>query len=155
MPIYLRLDGIKGDSTAQGFEGQVEALSFSHSVARPLGLATGSTGAEVGPPTLSEISLTKMVDVSSVPLLRASLVGEPFDTGRISFTRTDREVLVAYLWLDLANVWITSIATSSGGDRPMEQLTLHVDRLTWSFDDRDDQDPPVTAGFDLRLGKLL
>ena len=155
MPIYLRLDGIKGESTAQGFEGQIEAGSFSHSVARPLGLATGSTEAEVGPPTLSEITLTKTIDASSVPLLRAFLVGEPFGTGRISFTRTDREVLFAYLWLDLANVWITSIATSSGGDRPMEQLSLHVDRLTWSFDDRVDQDPPVTAGFDLRLGKLL
>ena len=155
MPIYLRLDGIKGQTTAQGFEGQIEVSSFSHSVARPLALATGSTGAEVGPPALSEITLTKSTDASSAPLLKASLVGEPVATGRISFTRTDREVLFAYLWLDLANVWITSIATSSGGDLPVEQLTLHADRLTWSFDDPVDRDPPATVSFDLSLEKVL
>ncbi len=155
MPIYLRLDGIKGQTTAQGFEGQIEVSSFSHSVARPLALATGSTGAEVGRPALSEITLAKSTDASSVPLLKASLVGEPVATGRISFTRTDREVLFAYLWLDLANVWITSIATSSGGDLPVEQLTLHADRLTWSFEDPVDRDPPATVSFDLSVEKVL
>ena len=155
MPIYLRLDGIKGQTTAQGFEGQIEVASFSHSVVRPLALATGSTGAQVGPPELSEITLTKVTDASSVPLLKAFFLGKPIATGRISFTRTDHENLIAYLSLDLANAWITSIATSSDEGLPVEQLSLAADRLTWSFDDPLDQNPAATVGFDLRLGKVV
>ena len=155
MPIYLRLDGIKGQATAQGFEGQIEVASFSHSVARPLAVATASTGTQVGPPTLSEITLTKLTDASSVPLLKAFFVGKPILTGRISFTRADRENLIAYLSLELANVWITSIATSSDEGLPVEQLSLAAERLTWSFDDPVDQNPAATVGFDLRLGRLV
>jgi type VI secretion system secreted protein Hcp len=155
MPTYLRLDGIKGPATVQGFEGQIEARSFSHTVARPLALATGGTHTQAGPPTLSEITLTKLTDASSVPLLRASLTGKPFAAARISFVRADSGAPFAYLTLDLANAWITSVATSSDRDLPVEQLTLAAERLTWSYDDPRDRDPAVTVGFDLSVGKVV
>ena len=76
MPIYMKWgeNDIKGDVTAAGHEGWIELSSIQFGPSRRMTSPTGGT-AEKGPP-VQEIVATKLLDVASTALSRASLWGE-------------------------------------------------------------------------------
>jgi type VI secretion system secreted protein Hcp len=152
MPIYLSLDGIQGDVTAQGYEGQIELQALSNGVSVPVTVGLGG-GMEASKPSVAEIAVTKPTDRASVHLIRAALTASTFASGRITFVKTDRDMLVAYLAIDLTNARISSVAMSSGGDRPMEQVALVGEQITWTYEPGGKGETAV--GFDLVNAKLL
>jgi type VI secretion system secreted protein Hcp len=129
MPIYLSLDQIQGDVTAEGYVGQIELMSFSHGLSHPQSTTDGVSGKL----SVAEINVTKTTDRASPRLIEATITGKVFDKAKISFASTDQDRFVAYLEVDLSNARVTSVATSSGGDRPVEQLSLACEQIRWTF----------------------
>jgi type VI secretion system secreted protein Hcp len=152
MPIYLNLDQIQGDVTTQGFEGQIELASFSHGLSLPLSTTDGRLDA-TGRPSVGEINVTKATDRASVRLIEAALMAKVLGKAQITFTRTERDIFVAYLVVALTNARIFSVATSSGGDRPMEQLSLVCEQISWTYEPGARE--AVTFGYDLLNAKAL
>jgi type VI secretion system secreted protein Hcp len=142
MPIYLSLDQVQGDVTAEGYVGQIELLSFSHGLSLPQ-----STDGVSGKLSVAEITVTKPTDRASVRLIEAAVMGKVFAKAQITFASTDDARLVAYLVVNLTNARVSSVATSSGGDRPMEQLSLGCEQIRWTFQPRTAEE--VTFGWDL------
>jgi type VI secretion system secreted protein Hcp len=149
MPIYLSLDQIQGDVTAEGYVGQIELLSFSHGLSHPQSTTAGDTGKL----SVAEITVTKPTDRASVRLIEAAVMGKVFAKAQITYARTDEARLVAYFVVDLTNARVSSVATSSGGDRPMEQLSLAGEQIRWTFQPRTEEE--VTFGWDLLNLKAL
>jgi type VI secretion system secreted protein Hcp len=149
MPIYLSLDQMQGDVTAEGFVGEIELTSFSHGLSHPQSTTDGVSGKL----SVAEITVTKTTDRASVRLVEAAVLGKVFDKAQIAFVRTDRDMLVRYLVVDLANVRVSSAAISSGGDRPVEQLSLACEQIRWTFQPRTAEE--VTFGWDLLNLKAL
>ncbi len=149
MPIYLSLDQIQGDVTAEGYVGQIELMSFSHGLSLPQ--STTTTGA--AKLSVTEITVTKATDRASVRLIEAAVMGKVFAKARIAFASTDQDRIVAYLEVDLTNARVTSVATSSGGDRPVEQLSLVCEQIRWTFEPGARE--AVTFGWDLLNLKAL
>jgi type VI secretion system Hcp family effector len=145
MPIYLRLDQIQGEVTSENYVGQIELFSFSHGLSYP---PSTTDGASVG-----EINVTKTTDRASAPLIAAALAAEVLGQATITFARTDGALIVPYLVIDLTNARVTSLATSSDGDRPMEQLSLVSERITWTY--KPGTKEAVTFGYDLPSAKPL
>jgi type VI secretion system secreted protein Hcp len=150
MPIYLSLDQIQGDVTAEGYVGQMELVSFSHGLSHPQPTTDGVSGKV----SVAEISVTKPTDRASVRLIEAAVLGKVFDKAQITFVRTDRDMLVAYLVVDLSNARVSSAAISSGGDRPVEQLSLTGEQIRWTFVEPGAREA-VTFGWDLLNQKAL
>ena len=148
MPIYLRLDHIQGEVISQDYVGQIELFSFSHGLSYP-----PSTTDDVGKSSVGEINVTKTTDRASAPLIAAALTAEVLGQGKITFARTDGGLIVPYLVIDLTNARVTSVATSSDGDRPMEQLSLVSERITWTY--KPGTKEAVTFGYDLVNAKPL
>jgi type VI secretion system secreted protein Hcp len=127
MPIYMKIDGIKGQVSTKGYEESIALESAQFGASRNLGTFTG-TSREVGTPNISEIVVTKMLDSASTALFRNSLLGDPFPMVELFFTRDkgggEQE---AYLKITLEQVLITSysLSGSSGVDAPMESLSLN------------------------------
>jgi len=127
MPIYMKIDGIKGQVQTTGFEDQISLESAQWSTGRAVASFTG-TSREVSAPTLSEISCAKYLDSSSQALLKNSLFGDALPLVEINFVRDkgggESE---AYLTYKLKDVLVTSysISHSSGGDVPMESFSLN------------------------------
>ena len=66
MPIYLKYNGIKGDITAEGYEGWVELDSFRWKLQRLISSPTGaSADRESTAPRINSIVVTKPTDVAS------------------------------------------------------------------------------------------
>ena len=149
MPIYLSLDQVQGDVTAEGYVGQIELMSFSHSLSHP----QSTTADDTGKLSVAEITVTKPTDRASVRLIEAAVMGKAFAKVQITFASTDEARLVAYLVVDLTNARVSSVAISSGGDRPMEQLSLGCEQIRWTFKPRTAEE--VTFGWDLFNLKAL
>lgn len=138
MPIYMKIDKMTGAVRTAGFEDQIDIQSLQWGVGRSVTSYSG-TSRNPSSPTMSEITVSKVMDPASMPLLRNATYGEAIPEVVISFTRDlgggEQE---AYLVITLLSVLISGYSLSSGGDFPMESLSLNF--LVVSFEQtwRDD-----------------
>ena len=129
MPIYIKYEGITGDTTAEGHKEWIEVNSFQWGVGRGIHSPTGAGGdRESSAPSVSEIVVTKHADTSSIDLLSEALQGEG-KTVKIDFVKTDKGKLETYLSYELTNTMISGYSMSSGGDRPTESISLNFTKI--------------------------
>ena len=134
MAIYLEVDGIQGSVTTQGFENQSELNSFQFGVSRSISTAaSGSTARESSNPSISEITVTKLADAASPDLANYALAGQLNKKFTIHFTTTTAGQVTEYLKHELENVGLSHFAVSSGGDLPMESMSLNFTKITTTF----------------------
>jgi type VI secretion system secreted protein Hcp len=137
MPIYMKYGGITGDVTAAGHEGWIELNTLQWGVGRSISSATGSSeDRESSAPSVSEVSATKAFDKASIKLLTEAYQGTGSGdaaTVQIDFVRTNKDTLVVYGTLILSNVMVSGYSISSGGDRPVESLTLNFVKVETDF----------------------
>jgi type VI secretion system secreted protein Hcp len=156
MPIYMKYGDIKGEVTAKGHEHWIEVNSFQWGVGRGISSPTGASGdRESSAPSVSEITVTKGLDSSSVNLLQEALAGEGKKV-TLDFCKTDKNELVKYLSFELENTMISGYSASSGGDRPQESLSLNFTKISMTETGSDaagSTGQPSTVGYDLALGK--
>jgi type VI secretion system secreted protein Hcp len=136
MPIYIKYGDIKGDVTAEGHKGAdcwVEVNSFQWGVGRGISSPTGGAAdREASAPSVSEITLTKPMDVSSYRWLEEALWGEG-QAVTIDFCKTDKDKLEVYAQYILSDTMISGYSASSGGDRPSESLSLSFSKFEFVF----------------------
>lgn len=158
MPIYVTYGDIKGDVTAEGYEGQIEVNSFQWGVGRGISSPTGgSADREASAPSVSEIVVTKPLDKASGPLLEQAFTGEGTKV-LIKFLKTDKDKLEVYLEYELENTLISGYSLSSGGDRPSESLSLNFTKVIMSSTDMkaaNDTGDPFKTGYDIGLAKKV
>src|SRR5215470_3551218 len=99
MPIYLQYDSgkIAGDVTAAGHEKWIEVNSFQWGLGRAISTSTGRVAdREASAPCVSEITVSKVLDDATPPLLQEALTGEGV-YAQIDFCKTDKGKLEVYL----------------------------------------------------------
>jgi len=129
MPIYVEWEGIKGDVTAEGYQGQIHVNSAQFGIGRGIGSPMGgSADRESSAPSISEMVVTKSMDVASVGLFEASLYGEGKKV-TINFCKTDKDKLETYLKYELQEVLVSGYSVSSGGDMPQESISLNFTKI--------------------------
>lgn len=156
MPIYMQYDGIDGDVTAAGHEKWIELHSCQMGVSRHITNPSGrGVDREASAPAVSEIVVTKNTDAASTNLFRAALWGEG-KTVKIDFCKTDKDKQEAYLQLELENTLVSNYSVSSGGDRPMESLSMNYTKITYNnigMGAANDTGNPDRAEWDLAQAK--
>jgi type VI secretion system secreted protein Hcp len=156
MAIYMELDGIKGDVTEAGHKGWIELSSFQWGLGRGIGSPKSSASdRESTEASVSEITVGKAVDEASTNLLRAALWGKG-KNATIHFTRTgDDKKQIPYIEYKLENVLLSGYSLSSGGDRPVESLSLNFTRFEFqNLDSKPsgEDDQPDRVQYDLATG---
>jgi type VI secretion system secreted protein Hcp len=158
MPVYLKYEGVKGTATAKGHEGSkgwIEIQSCQFGVNRHVTTPTGATrDREASAPSISEIVVTKMNDDSSVDLFKASLAGEG-KKSVIHFVKAGENQFDPYLELTLEEALISSFSVSSGGDRPMESLSINFTKIEYKatpYDEKGKAGSPATSTYNLATG---
>ena len=127
MPIYLQYDSgkVKGDVTATGHEQWIEVSSFNWGAGRAIVTKTGKVAnRESSAPAISEVTLTKEMDDTTVALLQEALTGEGV-WAQLDFCKTDSGKLEVYATYLMENCMISGYSVSSGGDRPQESLSFN------------------------------
>lgn len=125
MPIYMKFGGIEGDVTTQGYEKWIELNSFQYGVGRSVSSGGGGRTRESSAPNVSEIVVTKHFDKASAKLYQDSVAGT-FDTKvEIKMNTTTKNKTETFLTFELSDCGVSSYSLSSGGENPMESLSLN------------------------------
>ncbi|HEX9161420.1 MAG TPA: type VI secretion system tube protein Hcp [Thermoanaerobaculia bacterium] len=74
--IFLKVDGVPGESKAPGHEGWIEISSFSFGVTQPTSVGSATTTGSKTP--VHDLSFTHVVDKASPILMNAALTGQHF-----------------------------------------------------------------------------
>jgi type VI secretion system secreted protein Hcp len=131
MPIYMKIDGVRGGIKGGKYDGWIELTSAQIGTHRNVKDPTGSNvNREASVPSISEIVVTKVQDDASATLFRLALA----DTGRhatIVFVKGNPPA--PYLVIDLENTLFANYTVSgkgSDGKTPIESLTLNFTKIT-------------------------
>jgi type VI secretion system secreted protein Hcp len=123
--IYMKFGDVKGDVTTAGFVDWIELQSFQFAVHRNITSGASGAGRESTAPSLSDISISKHHDVSSTKLYNDALAGNHDTKVTIKMTTTTKNKTETYLTYELTDCAVSSYSQSSGGDLPMESLSLN------------------------------
>jgi type VI secretion system secreted protein Hcp len=125
---FLKLDGIKGESTDHKHSGEIEILSFSWGVSNPGSRSCGGGGG-TGKVSFQDFSFVKRIDASSPALMLACCEGKHIMEGTITVRKAGDKPL-EYLKIKLEDILISSAQSGGGGATdPMEQVTLNFTRF--------------------------
>lgn len=159
MPIYMQYETITGDVTENKHAGWVDIASFSLSVSRSINTPVGSTAKrEVASPSVSEIQISKQMDISSYRWLEESLYGQKAVKCTINFLRTgtdgNLEVYATYIF---SNCLVSSYSIGGGGGGSNESIAINYTKLEYSYVPREGENTSggskPRAAFDLTTAK--
>lgn len=147
--IFLRLgEKIKGESIDDGkdnngkaLKDQIELLAWAWSGAQS-GTTHSSTGGGSGKVTLSDLSITKYVDLSSNEIVKHLCNGEHIPTGTLTVRKAGGANPLIYYTIDMEELMVTSYSTGGGGDgmdRLTEQVALNFARFKITYKRQNEQ----------------
>jgi type VI secretion system secreted protein Hcp len=126
--MFLRLDGIKGESIDRRHAGEIEISSFSWGMSQ-----TGlSAGAGAGKVSVHDISVTKRLDSSTPQLMKSCATGQHIPTGLIT-VRKAGDKPVEYLKIKLVDILISSVQMQgSSSGTPSDAVALDFEKATFT-----------------------
>jgi len=155
MSIYMKIDGIKGKVTAKGHEEWIDVSSLQWGVGRAISSAVGtSADREASKPSISEVSVTKLMDESSPMIFAEACVGKGKKV-LIDLCTVGTDSIDPYMSYELEDCMISGYSVSSGGDRPSESVSLSFTKMTMKFipyDKNGKPESPLPAGYDMAKG---
>ena len=162
MAIYMNFNGkkIKGNVTAAGYEDWIEVDSFQFGVGRGISMEVGNmANREATRPSISEVTLTKMVDNSSGGLFKESLTGTEGVKVIIHIVQTGAKQVEKFAVYELEDVLISSYSmAASGGSAPHESLSLSFAKIIADLQGADKTNKNgqnMKVGYDLTTAKPL
>jgi type VI secretion system secreted protein Hcp len=158
MAIYMKYGNVKGPVTTDGFKDWIECKTFQWNVDRNIGTAArGSTSREHSEPSVNEVTVTKLTDTASPKLFLDAVAGKLDSKVTIKLTTTTKGKVETFLAFDLENVGLSHYSVHSGGDMPMETLSLNFTKISKTFTGHDPGigGSPETVGYDLTQMKSI
>jgi type VI secretion system secreted protein Hcp len=135
--IFVKFDGIPGESLIEAHKDEIEVLSFSMGAMQPISSTPSSSGGATSASVrFSEISIAKFVDKSTPKLYKFCAAGNHINTITFSFHRAAKDgATVKYLEIVLTNTLIANISTSGSGgeDILVENLSLNFGAIQLTY----------------------
>jgi type VI secretion system secreted protein Hcp len=157
--MFLKIDGIKGESMMKGEEGAIQISSVEFSATSTVTTGTTGTGVASGKRQFSPVVVQKLTDRSSVALFKAFAAAERLKgTVEIDFVKSSPQGAFPFLKIELGDVIVSSYSLSGGaGSQPTESISFNYVKIEESFTAQSPTgapEPAVTASFDLVTQKL-
>lgn len=133
---YLQLDGIKGESADSQHQGWIECTSVNWSITQPKSATASTAGGHTAERAeLSEISISKLVDLASPMLAQVCACGKTIPKAKLEMQRADGNGQpIKYFEVELENVLIAHIAPAfNGADIAKEHIGLKFSKVRWKY----------------------
>ncbi len=155
---YLKIDGIEGESSASGHKGEIDISAWSWGVS-----ATGQNqqgGGGAGKAEFQDFHFVTAISKASPALFLACATGTHIKTASLSGVRGAGKVKATpFLQYKLSDVTVSSVDWSEdGGEAPAEQFSLSYGKFEVIYTPQSPSgqtQPPVRAGYDLKLNKAF
>jgi type VI secretion system secreted protein Hcp len=157
---FLKIDGIDGEGTKEGYEKQIEIISFSTGVTQRIGSrsdagAPGGSGCDH-----MDFSISKFMDSTSPTLALYCSQGKNINSVVITLCASTGE-RAKYMEYTLTNVVISSYSTAGAAEssegKPTEAVSFNYAKIEWTYTgmspDTGVVGTPVIANWDKRIAK--
>lgn len=150
--MFLKLDGIDGESQEIDHEDEIDVLSWSWKMTNSSTTHMGGSGG-TGRVSFEDLSLTKYLDKSSPKLMLKCSDGSHIATATL-VVRKSGDRSLEYLVITMTNVIVTkvSIGGSDGENRLTENITLNFSEVEVEYIPQKidgSADTPVLFGWDI------
>ena len=128
--IFLRLDGILGDSLDSKHRDQIDILSYTQSFTNTAKIASG-TASGPGKVTCGAVTVFKNIDRSSPELIRLVVTGAHVPKGVLAFTDPTSKFDTEYYRITMTDVVVTGIEQTDNADPAtiVEKVSILADRF--------------------------
>ena len=135
--VYLQIEGIKGESQDDKHKDWIEVTGIHWGVHQPMS-ATASTGGghTAERAELSDISFSKLSDMSTPLLLQNCASGKTLPKAKLEFFRADGNGdRIKYFDIELENVLIGMVTPHLGGVDSFlsEHVNLKFSKVKWKY----------------------
>jgi len=132
MDMFLKLDGIKGESPDKAHKEEIQIQSFSFGVSQT-GTSASGGGSGAGKASFQDIHIMKMADVATPPLLEACATGKHIKNALLTVRKAGGKQEDFYK-IKLTDLLVTSLQNSGAGDdQPMESLSLNFSKIEFEY----------------------
>lgn len=138
--IFLKLDGIEGESRDSKHEKEIDVTSWSWGMTQSGTTHQGSGGGS-GKVAVQDLHITKYLDKSSPTLALFCCNGKHVSKGTLTVRKAGGDNPVEYLKLDLEEIIITSYSTGGSGhdDRVSENISLNFSKFSKVYTPQSDK----------------
>ncbi|MGH9263837.1 MAG: Hcp family type VI secretion system effector [Acidimicrobiales bacterium] len=154
--MFLKLDGIDGESTDKGHKNEIEIESFSWGASNSGSAAHGGGGGGAGKASFQDFSFTTRVSKASPRLFLACASGEHIKSALLTVRKAGGQQQ-DFLKVTMSGLLVSSYKAegASGADAavPVDQVSLNFAKIQVAYaPQRPDGtlDREVTAGWDLQ-----
>ena len=152
--VFLKINGIDGESSDKSHKAEIEVLSWSWSVSQQSNMHAGSGGG-AGKATVDDLEFEHYIDRASPNLIQYCLSGKHIDESVLVVRKAGGNPL-EYLKLTMNDVLVTLVAASGASideTRPKETVRLSFSRLKHEYVVQNAQGGSggaITATFDIK-----
>lgn len=153
--LYLKIEGIAGESQKQGHTDEIELTSFQFGVSQGGSFHKGGQGGGAGKASISDITITKEVDKSSALLFQACATGRHIPSAVLYSQKAGgNNAPVTYYEIKMTNLLVSNHSTSgsNGGDAIYETVTFNFARVDFIYTNQTAEGgkgAPINAYFDV------
>ena len=151
--MFLKLDGIDGESRDHAHKGEIDVLAWSWGMSQS-GTMHRGRGGGAGKVSVQDLFITKRVDKATPNLYLYCASGRHAPTATLTIRKAGGDEPIDYLVIDLENVLVTDIQTSeSSGDLPIETVSLNFGQVKMEYTPQDVDGSPqesVSFGWDIQ-----
>jgi type VI secretion system secreted protein Hcp len=134
--VYLKIDGIKGESTDDIHKDWIECKSVQWEVLQPKSASSSTGGGHTAERCEhKDIVLTKIADSASPLLLQNCSSGKTIPSAKFEFLRADgKGDRIKYFEVELENILISNVApVVAEGEVLSESVSLKYSKVKWKY----------------------
>jgi len=159
--IFLRLDGIKGESTGQAHMFEMDINSYSWVVEQVGVQNTGIGGGGSGKTSVHDIVIAKFVDIATPALCLFCVTGMHIKDGQITLRKAAGAKWLEFLKIRLEDILITNVSEDLSGtqsERINESIALNFARFFVEYTEQNASGGGTAAavmGYDIKANIKL
>lgn len=159
--MFLKIDGIDGESTDDKHKKWIEIESFNHSVSQPVSAASRTGGRTGGRADFADVAVTKTIDMATPSLYLHCSSGKHIPKVELEFCLAigDKHTFMKYTLEDVIVSSVSPSGTSAAdGAKPGEQVTFAYGKITWEYTPIDNAGRPGASqrkAWDLEANKQM
>jgi type VI secretion system secreted protein Hcp len=137
--MFIKIDGIKGESKDSKHKGEIDVLAWSWGLSNSGTFHSGGGGG-AGKANVQDLSFTKYVDAGSADLQLSCATGKHIKNATLVVRKAGDKPL-EYIIIVLTECLITSVSTggSGGEDRLTENVTINFEEVHYTYWTQDDK----------------
>ena len=156
--MFLKLDGIDGESQDDSHKNEIEITSFSFGVTQQGTMGTGGGGG-AGKASFQDLHITKVLDKASPNILVACATGKHIANAKLTLRKAGGDDKVEYLVVTMADCIVTSYQDSgSAGAVPLESVSFNFNEIKFEYKPQNADGSAggtITGGFNVSTQKKI